>query len=55
MLIKIFEAFSASSCPIVNTLRPRQNDHYFLDDIFECIFLDENVWILIKIPVKFVP
>ena len=38
-----------------NTLRSRQNGRYFADDIFECIFLNENVWIPIKIPVKFVP
>ena len=25
------------------------------DDIFKCIFLNENVWILIKISQKFVP
>ena len=38
-----------------NTLRPRQNGRHFLDDIFKCIFLDENVWISIKISLKFVP
>ena len=27
----------------VNTLRPRQNGRYFPDDIFKCIFLNENV------------
>ena len=40
---------------IVNTLRPRQNGRRFPDDIFKCIFMNENVWILIKISVKFVP
>ena len=25
------------------------------DDIFKCIFLNENVWISIKISLKFVP
>ena len=39
----------------VNTLRPRQNGRYFPDDIFKCIFLKENVWIRIKISLKFVP
>ena len=34
-------------------LRPRQNAH-FPDDIFSCIFLNENVWISIKISLKFV-
>ena len=38
-----------------NTLRPRQNGRHFADDIFKCIFLHENVWIPIKISLKFVP
>ena len=25
-----------------NTLKPRQNGRYFADDIFKCIFLNEN-------------
>ena len=40
---------------LVNTLRPRQNGRHFADDIFKCIFFNENVWILIKISLKFVP
>ena len=39
----------------VKTLRPRQNGRHFADDIFKCIFLNENVWILLKISLKFVP
>ena len=39
----------------LNTLRPRQNDHLFADDIFKCIFLNENVRFPIKISLKFVP
>ena len=39
----------------VNTLRPRQNGRHFADDIFNCIFLNENVWIPIKISLKFLP
>ena len=39
----------------LNTLRPRQNGHHFRDDIFKCIFLNENAWISIKISLKFVP
>ena len=42
-------------CSIVNTLRPRQDGRYFADDILKCIFLNENVWISLKIPLKFVP
>ena len=37
-----------------NTLRPRQNGRHFADDIFECIFLNENVWISLEISLKFV-
>ena len=39
----------------VNTLRPRQNGHHFADDIFKCIFFNENVWISISILLNFVP
>ena len=39
----------------VNTLTPKQNGHHFLDDIFKCIFLNENVSIANKISLKFVP
>ena len=38
-----------------NTLRPRQNGRHFADDIFKRIFFNENVWISIKISLKFVP
>ena len=37
-----------------NKLRPRQNGRHFPDDILKLIFLNENVWILIKISLKFV-
>ena len=40
--------------PSVNTLRPRQNGRHFADDIIKCIFLNENVWISIRISLKFV-
>ena len=33
---------------------PRQNGRHF-PDIFQCIFLNENVWISIKISLKVVP
>ena len=39
----------------INTLRLGQNDHHFEDDIFKCIFLNENAWIFIQISLKFVP
>ena len=41
--------------PCVNTLRLRQDGRHFADAIFKCIFLNENVWIPIKISLKFVP
>ena len=45
-----------SSCSFqVNTLRTRQNGRHFADDIFKCIFLNEHVWIPIKISTKVVP
>ena len=39
----------------INTLRPWQNGRHFPDDIFKHIFLNENVWISLKISLKFVP
>ena len=39
----------------INTLRPRQNGRHFADDIFKCIFLNENAWISLKFSLKFVP
>ena len=39
----------------VNTLRPRQNGHHFPDDILKCLFFNENVWISIRISLKFIP
>ena len=40
---------------LVNTLRPRQDGRHFPDDIFKWIFLNENVWISLRISLKFVP
>ena len=42
------------SCNL-HTLRSRQNGRHFPDDIFKWILLNENVWISIKISLKFVP
>ena len=45
------------SCPHImglNTLRARQNCRHFADDIFKRIFLNENVWISLKIWLNFV-
>ena len=38
-----------------NSLRPGLNRRPFADDIFKCIFLNENEWILPMISLKFVP
>ena len=42
-------------CCYINSLRPRPNRRHFADDIFKRIFFNENVWIWIKISLKFVP
>ena len=41
----------------INTLRPRQNGCPYPDDIFKCIFLNENICIpmIMNISLKFVP
>ena len=39
----------------VNTLRSRQNGRHFPDDIFKCIFLNDNLRISFKFSLKFVP
>ena len=38
-----------------NTLRLRQDGRHFADDIFKCIFLNENALISIEISLKFIP
>ena len=40
---------------LLNTLRPSRNGRHFSDDIFKRILFNENVWISIKISLKFVP
>ena len=40
---------------LIITLRPRQNGRHFPDDMFECISLNENTSISIKISLKLVP
>ena len=41
--------------PPFNTLRPRQNGRHFPEDIFKCIFVNENIFIPTKSSLKFVP
>ena len=40
--------------PLLNTLRPRQDRRHFADDIFTCIFFNENCCISIKFSLKYV-
>ena len=44
-----------NNAAFVNTMRSGPNGRHFTDDIFKCIFLNESVWIPIKISKKFVP
>ena len=39
----------------VNTSKPRQNGRHFANDIFKCIFLNENFWTPIRISLTLVP
>ena len=39
---------------VINTLRPGQDGRLFKDDIFTCIFINENYCILIKFSLKYV-
>ena len=39
----------------LNTLRPRKRGRHFADGIFKCMFVNDNVWIPIKISLKFIP
>ena len=36
----------------LNTLTPRHNYRHFTDDIFKCFFLNENVWISLRMSLK---
>ena len=47
--------YKISKTGFLNTLGSRQNGPHFADDIFKCIFLNENVSSAIKISLKFVP
>ena len=39
---------------VLNSLRPRPNRRHFADDIFKCIFENENEWFSPRISLKFV-
>ena len=53
--LHVISCHVCSRVQCVNTLRTRQDGRHFPDDIFKCIFLNENVDISIKISLKFVP
>ena len=53
--IMYYPSWDSDPCRLLNTLRPRQNGRYFPDDIFKCIFLNENVRIPFEISLKIVP
>ena len=40
---------------LLKHIEAETNGRHFADDIFKCIFLNENVWIPIKLSLKFVP
>ena len=46
-------------CPVerfhFDKLRPIKKFRHFADDIFKCVFLNENIWISLKMSLKFVP
>ena len=40
---------------VISTLKPKQNGRHLSDDIFKCIFLNEDVWIFVKIHCNLCP
>ena len=61
MMTKFIEAYRYHQAQCTNTvigvnlLGPKQNGCHFADDVFKRIFYNENVWISLKISMKFVP
>ena len=55
---QVFEHSATGLLPFfsaINTLRSKQDGCHFPDDIFKCIFLNENAWIFFSISLNFVP
>ena len=50
----IFGVKAWSMFYVFNTLRLGQDGRHFTDDIFKCIFLNENIWISLQISLEFV-
>ena len=47
--------FAGNIFMLLNSSHPGQDDRYFADDIFICIFVNEKFFILIKTSLKFAP
>ena len=43
------------SCEVLCASAYVLSGHHFADDVFKCIFLNENIWISLKISLEFVP
>ena len=43
LTLQSIHALTSTTEPLFNILRPRENGRHFADDIFKCIFLNENV------------
>ena len=52
--LKILPAVRVSVCLSLNTLKLRQDGRHFADDIFTCIFFNENCYILIRFSLTYV-
>ena len=50
----VFHVYAGPTACGFITLRQRQNDRHFSDNILKCILLNENVWISINISLHFV-
>ena len=47
--------YGCSFRSVINSSPPGENGRHFTDNIFKCIYLNENVWFSLKISMKFVP
>ena len=54
-LVWVLTDLRGSGWFVINTSRPRQNGRRYPDDIFKCIFLNENICVPINISLKSVP
>ena len=54
LVLLILSSCVVDAKPLLNTLRQWKNGCHFPDDMLICIFVNENVWISLKISLKFV-